>query len=304
MSHFVKIAAVQFQTKADERGRPENRDIVIRETSAALDALRYDRPDLVVLSEGIEAVGQTMDQAESLARPGPLLDLYCEKAASLKSHIAGSSKTVKDGRIYNSIVYVSPEGRILGAYHKSNLTIGELEAGLSPGNGAVTLDCRAGRLGGAICFDLNFDWLLQEYAAEKPDIITFSSMYHGGLAQSIWAFKARSFFACAWQFMESCILDPFGRILASTDCYNPAAIATVNLDRAMAHLDYNAEKFKEIKRKYGKKVAIDIPANIGSALIYSLTDKLSAMDVVREFGVELLDDYFQRALKENANRRK
>ena len=77
----------------------------------------------------------------------------------------------------------------------------------------------------------------------------------------------------------------------------------VNLDRAMVHLDLNWPKFPEIERKYGDEVRIDIPPNLGPALIYSESDKRTAMDIVREFGLELLDDYFERSVKMNAANR-
>ena len=75
-------------------------------------------------------------------------------------------------------------------------------------------------------------------------------------------------------------------------------------DRAMVHLDYNCEKFPEIEKKYLGEVVIDIPANVGSGLLYSLSDKRTALDVVREFEFELLDAYFPRAMRANEENRR
>ena len=137
----------------------------------------------------------------------------------------------------------------------------------------------------------------------KPDIITFASMYHGGLMQQMWAYECRAWFVSSLYFMGCGLLDPFGRPVKLTDCYSPVARATVNLDRAMVHLDYNRDKFPEIEKKYLGEIVIDTPPNIGSALIFSNTDRLTAMDVVREFELELLDDYFERSLESNAKNR-
>jgi hypothetical protein len=82
------------------------------------------------------------------------------------------------------------------------------------------------------------------------------------------------------------------------DCYHPIARATVNLDRAFVHLDGNRDKFAEIERTYRDEVIIDIPPDIGSAMIVSQTARRTALDVVRDFGLELLDDYFARSARE------
>ena len=117
--------------------------------------------------------------------------------------------------------------------------------------------------------------------------------------QQMWAYECRSFFASALPFHGGGIRDPFGTPLALTDCYTSVAKTTVNLDRAMAHLDFNREKFPEMEKKYIDEVVIDIPPNVGAALIYSLTDKRTAMDIVREFELELLDDYLARSIELN-----
>jgi hypothetical protein len=167
----------------------------------------------------------------------------------------------------------------------------------------VVVDTAIGRLGGAICYDLNFEDIRKQYRALKPDILCFASMYHGGLMQVVWAYECRAFFVSALHFHGTGILDPYGRPVQLTDCYTSVARARVNLDRAMVHLDFNRVHFPAIEKKYRGHIVLDIPANVGSALIYSVSDKVSAMDVVREFKLELLDDYFARALKANAANR-
>jgi predicted amidohydrolase len=302
MSKYVKIAAAQFATKVEMESRP-NKNVVLRETGERLESIKGLGIDLVVLSEGVESYGQSMEDAESLDSPGDFLNLYAEFAKSADCHVAGSVKLKENGKTYNSIVYVTPEGEFAGRYHKTNLTIGEIEMGLSSGAGAVAVDTRIGRLSGAVCFDLNFEDVRKGTAALKPDIITFASMYHGGLMQELWAYHSRAFFVSALPFMGCGILDPFGRPLALTDCYTSVAVATVNLDRVMVHLDYNRAKFDEIRKKHQEDVSIDVPPNLGPALIYSNSGDVTAMDIAREFELEILDDYLERSIDANAANR-
>ena len=299
----VNVAAVQF-TKESVRGTKNAARIMLKDTRDVLDSLRGYGLDLVVFSEGVGSVGQTPETAEAVDDPGPFLKTYCNWAAEERCHVAGSIMLREDGRVCNSTAFIGPSGTVLGVYRKANLTDGEIEAGIITGDGAVVVDTAIGRLGGIICFDLNFEWLRHQYRALKPDILTFGSLYHGGLAQHIWAYDCRSFFVGACQFFGSGILDPFGRTVKATDCYTSVARATINLDRVMVHMDYNRDKLPEIEKKYRGSVVIDVPANIGSALIYSTSESMSAMDVVREFDLKLLDDYFAEAAESNARNRR
>ncbi|MCJ7736524.1 MAG: carbon-nitrogen hydrolase family protein [Anaerolineae bacterium] len=302
MARLVRVASVLFQTAAD-RGQSDAKQIVLEETECILRSLRGYGLDLIVFSEGIEATGQEVEDAEDVNNPGPFLNSYMGFAASEHCLVAGSVKLQEDGAVYNSIVFVGPNGKVLGTYHKTNLTIGEISDGLKSGGGAVLLETPIGKLGGIICFDLNFEDIRKEYSALKPDILVFASMYHGGLMQQIWAYECRAYFVSALPFLGGGIMDPFGTPLALTDCYSPIASAVINLDRAMVHLDYNREKFPDIIRKYHDEVEIRIPPNIGSALIISRTDERSAADIVMEFELEPLDVYFSRASQANSNNR-
>lgn len=296
MSRYVQVASVQFPFAA--RPTNDSRRQVLEATSAAMDRLRGLGVELALFCEAVESMGQSVDEAEALARPGPFLNLYLEFARRERCVVAGSVKLREGGQAYNSLAFLGPDGP-LGAYHKNFLIVSELESGLRPGPGAVCVDTPVGRLGGVICFDLNFARLRQEYRALRPDILCFASMYHGGLMQAMWAYECRAFFASALPFHGCGILDPFGRPVQLTDCYTSIARARINLDRVMVHLDFNREKFIEIERKYLGEVVIDTPPNVGSALLYSLTEKRTARDVAAEFKLRLLDDYFRDSIEQN-----
>jgi hypothetical protein len=154
-----------------------------------------------------------------------------------------------------------------------------------------------GRVVCVICFDLNFDELRDRYAILKPDIILFPSMYHGGLEQSKWAYSCRSFFVCSYGFLTapSEIRDPLGEVVTSSTNYFNFAIATVNLDRRLVHLDHNWENLVALKKKYGDGVIITDPGELGVVMITSEYDKRSAGDMIKEFNIELVDDYFNRS---------
>ena len=83
-------------------------------------------------------------------------------------------------------------------------------------------------------------------------------------------------------------------VASSTNYYN-YAVATVNLDRKLAHLDHNWEKLAALKKKYGKEVIVTDPGRLGVVMITSEKDGVSAGDMIKEFNIELVDDYFNRS---------
>ena len=142
MAKFVSVAAPIFNSAAS-RGSIEAPQIVLRETRDTLESLAGYGYNLILLSEGVEALGMPIDSAESIDQPGAFLSLYLEQAQKLDCVIAGSIKLKENGRTYNSIIFTGPGRKIYGAYHKNFLTTGELESGLLPGKNAVVVDTPA-----------------------------------------------------------------------------------------------------------------------------------------------------------------
>jgi predicted amidohydrolase len=288
MARFINIAAIHFQV-SEQGNDPQHTALAqFKEAESRLDGTGVD---LVVTCEGMESVGQTMAQAESAKKPGPMFNAYRDFAMRNKCTIAGSIKLEDGGKIYNALVFIGPDGELLGDYRKAFPTKGELDKGLSAGSGANVVETPAGRLGGVICFDLNFDELRDAYQKLRPDVLCFSSMFHGGHLQQNWAYQCRCYFAAACKDNTSDILDPHGRILNSTNFYGRIAWARVNLDRFCMHQDGNNVKFPEIRRKYGSKVLIDAAPDLGTAVMYSLTDEISAAEMAMESGLVSFDDY-------------
>ena len=299
MADFKNIAAIQFQKNPEFKGGISNTDEVLRQFNQAAERLDGTGIDIVVTCEGMESVGQTMKQAESVGKPGPLMETYSAFAKRNKCCVAGSVKLEENGKIYNSLAMFEPDGSIAGDYRKCFLTDGEIAKGLTPGDGAKVIETASGKIGGVICFDLNFDEPKQEYAKLKPDLLAFASMFHGSFMQQQWAFSCQCFFAGACKDGLSRILDPLGRTLSTASAYTQVARARVNFDRFVCHLDHNRIKEPEIYKKYGNDVFIDIDPELGTEVLYSLGDAVSAAEIATEFGLIPMDVYFRDARKIN-----
>ena len=115
--------------------------------------------------------------------------------------------------------------------------------------------------------------------------------------QNYWAYSCRCHFVGAiWRGDPSRILAPTGEVIASTTNYFDFVTARINLDCRLAHLDGNWEKLDALKARYGPKVRVHDPGQMGSVLISSETNEVTVQKMVEEFKIELLDHYFQRCL--------
>lgn len=261
-----------------------------------------DSPDLIVVPEACDrpgGLGEEKLKAYYQVRKDRIRKFFSEVARKNKCYIVYSAhRELPDGTRRNSSVLIDRKGNIAGVYNKNHPTIGEMEKGILCGKDAPVIDCDFGRVAMAICFDLNFDRLRLKYAESKPDLIIFSSMYHGGLMQAYWAYSCRSHFvgAIAGKGTFSEIRNPLGQVVASNTNYFDFAVATVNLDCALVHLDYNWERLRKLKTKYGPDVEIEDPGCLGAVLVSSEHPTISAEEMIKEFEIEVLDDYFARSL--------
>ena len=92
------------------------------------------------------------------------------------------------GAIYNAAVLLDRSGAVAGVYRKMFPTIGEIEEGITPGDRACVAETDFGRVGLALCFDLNFRLVAESIAEHSAELVVFSSMYRGGISARIWAY--------------------------------------------------------------------------------------------------------------------
>ena len=268
---------------------------------ALLNQVLPDRPDLIVLPEACDRFGEHTSEERVhyyRTRKDQIRDFLAGIAKAHNTHIAYSAiREVEEGSWRNSTQLIDRTGKVMGIYNKNHVVIEETtQDGVLCGKEAPVFECDFGRVACAICFDLNFDELRLKIAKAKPDLILFCSMYHGGLMQAYWAYSCRAHFVGAIAGPPSAILSPVGEVLATTTNYFNFVTTEINLDCAVCHLDYNWQRLDDMKRKHGPKVRIHDPGFLGSVLISSETDEFTVQDCVREFKIELLDDYMARAL--------
>lgn len=265
-----------------------------------------DRPDLVVLPELCDRFdGATVEQTLTL-RPAMLAAMREAMAEVARDHschlVQGSAVPGPDGRWHNSALLFDRTGAEVGRYDKLRLVPGEEAYDLHPGRGPVVLDTDVGRIGFAICFDLNFVELVEQTRPLQPDVVVFPSRYHGGFMQRYWAHQLRSHFigSVGVVNLTSDIWSPVGALVAGSTNYHPTVTTSINTNSLVAHLDGNRlGPLQALKAALGPDVTISDPGELGSVLITSERADLPVGDLAAEFGIETLDDYWARAREFN-----
>jgi predicted amidohydrolase len=263
------------------------------------------KPDLIVLPEACDRFSchTAEERQEYYSLRGDKMQIFFSDIARANAlYIAYSAERImEDGTWRNSTQIIDRSGAIAGLYNKNyspprakdKKTVNKMRYGKE----ASLINCDFGTVGCAICYDLNFDELRLEYTKKQPDIILFSSMYHGGIMQQYWAYSIRSYFIGAIAGLTSTIISPVGMIMAESTNYFHYAICKINLDCEIFHLDGNKKHFQAVREKYGDGVKISCPDHLGSVLMSSEMEGISIKDILKEFELEPLDDYFKRSRK-------
>lgn len=291
MPPFVATAAIHFNHEEAYLGR-SGCATALRQWEAAVERLHGTGVDLVVACEGMGSL-QSLDEAETLDGGGPLLDAYRALARRERCTVVGCLKLREDAGVSNAQAMLGPDGTVCGIYRKSFLTASEVTAGLVHGPGPVVVPTPAGRIGGAICYDLKFDALRMAYRTLRPDIMAFSSMFHGGFQQQGWAFATRSYLVAACKDGFSAILDPLGRTLATASAWTLVARADLPRDHLVAA--YDEEALARLRRRRDPGMGVAVAAELGAVLLTGAGGSQSCGELARDCGLVELDSHLEAA---------
>lgn len=269
-----------------------------------IDQAALDKPDLILLTEGCmhntpptAGPAEKDAKAEPLPEPGPITQFLARKARQHRAYIMGSyyRKSLQGPGRFNSAVLVDRDGKLVGYYDKMFPTIGEMESGILPGRGAVLFQTDFGRIGAMICYDFNFPELLAEYKKQGAELVCFLSAYRAGKKIPAAAISNQCFFASSVPGENGVIVDPLGRTLAESSQYGKIIFARVNLDSRVVHIDYNIDRVRRMKEKYGPLVKIETASPEAVYFLSATHPERTIGDMIKEFEVETLDAYLDRA---------
>ncbi len=298
---YTKQAHWTYQQMVDE---------MITHLSQLLQEVLVEKPDLIVFPEvcdRYEDMSVQDNRAYYDVRKNQVRDFLQDVAKKHHCYIAYSAyRQIEDGTFRNSTQLIGRKGTVEGIYNKNNLVVreGVLKGALPMycGKDAPVFDLDFGKVSCAICFDLNFNELRQRYIVNPPEIMLFSSMYHGDFLQQAWAYDIKCYFLGAVAGQDARVISPVGHVIKQSTNYYHHVTTTINLDYAVCYLDENWEKFRKAKEKYGDQIQIFDPGKTGAILLTSNSPNFTIQEVLKEFEIECMTDYFNRNRKDKESR--
>ncbi|MHB9022883.1 MAG: carbon-nitrogen hydrolase family protein [Armatimonadota bacterium] len=307
MARYVTVSSIAWNAAPGQSAAE-----ALPEAGALLRQAAQSQPDLVIFPEIFLLCGKrgnTWEMAESL--PGPTTDYFAALAREFQTNLVIPMLVEEEGRRYNSAVVLDRRGEIVGHYDKVYPTIGELENGISPGSGPKVHQLDFGRIGHAICFDINFPHQAEEMQAMDVDIICFHAMFTGGQLLNHWALTTGAYQLSSY-IEDSRLIDMTGIDIKSIgrryEQYSlwkmpPILTARLNLDRRLFHVDYNAANYDgkhggihRLLAECAGMVTIDhnYPASV---IAIGALDGVSLQELIEQYNLEPRNTFFQRALQ-------
>lgn len=170
----------------------------------------------------------------------------------------------EDRRVYNSSYILDREGREVGRYHKVNLTRGEINAGIVPGEDCPVFDLDFGRVGIMICFDNYFPEVARIMGNRGAELLLYP--LYGDTLNPQWELKMRARAVDNTMYVASCQIDnvtnvaytglvsPMGDVLCRLEGYPSHAVVEVDLGKKVFTNTMNIPGQRELIREYTKRL--------------------------------------------------
>lgn len=273
---------------------------------ALVDAAGAQQADLVCLPETFASAGLPSARIADVAEPidGPSFAALSERARTNRINLVAGAFLKRGGAIENVSVLFDRDGSLIGIYSKRHPTEGEIDGGVTPGNAVGVFDTDIGRIGLAICFDLNWRDLWAGMKAEGADIVAWISAYEGGFPLQAYACLHDFVVVSAVQSYTGKIIDRSGKVLTTTSRWGRLASATVDLDQRWFHTDGQAEKLLAVQTRYGDRLLVETRGEEHLFVISRLDPALSLDMVIEEFSLVELGDYLGRCTTAQENGRR
>ena len=254
--------------------------------------------DLIALPE------TWLGQGEGTEEPidGPMITTMSELAQKHSAYIVCPIDRIDDGRRLNSAVLLDRNGDVSAIYDKLYPYWGEF--GLVPvidvGQNPVVAETDFGRVGFAICFDVNFPDMWQTMADQGAELVVWPSAYSAGRALQAHAIMHHYFIVTATQSGDCQIFDITGeRILDERSEGITVSRAVLDFDRGIYHHNFNLDKRDLLLQEHGYQVAQEEFFHREHWFVLKATAPgASARDLARQYGLEELREYKARSQRQ------
>lgn len=210
----------------------------------------------------------------------------------------------KDGerKRLNSAVLLDRQGEIVGVYDKVYPYWNEfnLDPPVEIGKKVPVYETDFGRLGMAMCFDVNFPEVWKQLADHGAELVVWPSAYSGGICLQAHAINHHFYIVTSTLVGDCSVYDITGKeILYEKSSGVNISRCTLDLDRGIYHQNYNIEKRDKLLREQGHCVEEELFMEREQWFVLKAKQpNISARGLARRYGLEELRDYLARSRRE------
>lgn len=255
--------------------------------------------DLIVLPETFR--GQNDESMETL--DGPTVSAIARLAEKHRTYVVVPIDRKDGDRRLNSAVVLDRRGRIAGVYDKLYpFWVGEFDKRppVQPGQAVTVISTDFGRLGLAICFDVNWAPLWQRLSDFGAELVIWPSAYSAGRTLQARAIDYNYYVMSATWVPDCLVFDIDGEQLAyeksNSGDFN-ITHTTFDLDRCIFHQDLNRpDKLGRLLKEHGEDVAEEkwLPME-GCFVLKAKRPGVSARALAKQYGLEERRVYLNRS---------
>jgi len=255
--------------------------------------------DIIVLPETCR--GQNDKSEEGL--DGPTISTLSRLAAKHRTYIVCPIDRTDSGRRLNTAVLLDRRGQVAGLYDKVYPYAEEFarRPSVQPGQAVPVFTTDFGRLGLAICFDVNWAPLWQRLSDFGAELVIWPSAYSAGRSLQARAIDFNYYIMSATWTPDCLVYDIDGEQLAYdhnnvADGINTTRF-TFDLDRCLFHQDFNLPaKLANLLKEHGDDVEREkwLPME-GWFVLRAKRPGVSARELARKYGLEERRPYLNRS---------
>ncbi len=236
--------------------------------------------------------------------PGPTTRAVAKLAKKYSMYVICPIREQAGDEQYNTAVLIDRKGKIAGYYRKIFVFWGE---GLHVSTeGVKAFDTDFGRISILTCFDLNFAELWRECDALDVDIVFWPSAYGGGSPLNAFAILYHYYIVPVG---AGNIIDITGKTFDRIEKPHPKQfIATLDLDRAFAHYDFNRKKVEKMLAERKDEIMVERKLSDEDLapwwLFKAIKPGVSVRKLLKKYEIETLREYQHRSRKQINEARK
>ena len=257
--------------------------------------------DIIALPETFRGQNANATSAESL--DGPTITVMSRLAKKHRTYIVCPIDRKEGKQRLNSVVLLDREGRVACIYNKIYPVWGEecVDHSVHPGSAVCVHQADFGRVGFAICFDVNWSSIWEQLSNQGAELVIWPSAYSAGRSLQAQAISYNYYIVSATWVPDCLVFDIDGQQLVHDnnnqgEGRNITRI-TLDLDRCIFHQDLNyPEKVARLLKERGEDVAQEkwMPME-GWLVLKAKRPGVSARELARDYGLEELRHYLNRS---------